>query len=1089
MTKSRSLLPAALALCALIFTASGCTKQIRKQRLISQANRDFEAGRYAEAEIEYVRATQINKNDPVANRQLGILYFNEGNELQALTYLRKALDLTPDNPEARLKYGMLYFAHSGFKEAADAARRVLAVQPGSEDALLLLAESARTPAENEAARQSIEKLRQRDQDRAGYHLALGALLIARRDVAGAEQEFRRGLALDPKSSAANLDLGNLALFAHHDSKQAESYFRTAADLAPLRSAARLHYIEFLGEIGRGAEAKQMLADMIRAAPDYLPAWTDRMKNDFAEKRYADCAADIQHILQRSPQDYGAILQRGVLRRTQGDYDGSISDLRHAESVYARNLSLEYELALSYLKKGDLAIARNLLTEALVQSPQFEPAILSLSEVELRTGDAAAAVILLNDHLKQSPLSVGSYLLLARADEALGQLDQAREVYGRMAKAFPKDPQPLYFMALVDIQQKHSDQARPELEQAIALAPNYGQAAEQLVELELGAHHLDAADDRVRAWIAQFPKVAAPYLLKSKIDLARHNLVATEADLKHAIALEPTRPDAYLRLVDLYMASNQAQRAIDNLTALTAHATDITALMEIGLLQDRLHHYDAEAAAYQKVLAFEPKYMPALNNLACLYADNLGNLDQAFDLAKKARAVAPDDPNTADTLGWILFRRGDYRGALPLLREAAEQLPTAGAVRYHVGMAHYMLGEEGLARVDLEAAGATTGLFVGRDDAAQRVAILAIDPTTANAAVRSKLEKRVRDVPDDVGALERLAEIQKRAGDPADAAVHLEAAVKLNPRDSRLILELSELNAGALHHADRALELAQRAHELRPNDPAIAQTLGHQLYLAGEYERSMSLLQGATQGTVDAPELLYDLARDYYAMGRLDDAETTLARVLQSAAPFTRRAEADDLGAMLAAGKSPASAQAAIARARQILAAHPGDLPAQMVSGLAAEQRGEYPPARQIYEKIIADDRLFSPAIRQLALLYAEKLGDDGKAYDLAVKAREAYPDDAELAGALGMLDYRRADYVGAAHLFQESLTKRPDTPELVYFLGMCDYQMKEVSEAKTELQHALDLNVSGQEAEEARRALDELKGNFHGPSLLTQPIN
>ena len=48
---------------------------------------------------------------------------------------------------------------------------------------------------------------------------------------------------------------------------------------------------------------------------------------------------------------------------------------------------------------------------------------------------------------------------------------------------------------------------------------------------------------------------------------------------------------------------------------------------------------------------------ALNNLAVLYSDDLGQLDKAYDLAKKAREVAPNDPHIADTLGWILYKEG------------------------------------------------------------------------------------------------------------------------------------------------------------------------------------------------------------------------------------------------------------------------------------------------------------------------------------------------------------------------------------------------------------------------------------------------
>ena len=129
------------------------------------------------------------------------------------------------------------------------------------------------------------------------------------------------------------------------------------------------------------------------------------------------------------------------------------------------------------------------------------------------------------------------------------------------------------------------------------------------------------------------------------------------------------------------------------------------------------------------------------------------------------------------------------------------------------------------------------------------------------------------------------------------------------------------------------------------------------------------------------------------------------------------------------------------------------------------------------------------ASRQLARIYVERTGEDEKAYNLAVKAREAFPADPEVAKTLGMVDYRRGDYSGAARLFQEMLQKRPDDAETVYYLGMSHFSLRETEEAKSELQRAIDLKLSDQEADDAHRVLDEMKGDVQGPSLSSQPIN
>ena len=58
----------------------------------------------------------------------------------------------------------------------------------------------------------------------------------------------------------------------------------------------------------------------------------------------------------------------------------------------------------------------------------------------------------------------------------------------------------------------------------------------------------------------------------------------------------------------------------------------------------------------------------------LYSENLGQLDKAYELAKKASEAAPNQPHFADTLGWIEFKRRNYANALRLLRDSAIKLP-------------------------------------------------------------------------------------------------------------------------------------------------------------------------------------------------------------------------------------------------------------------------------------------------------------------------------------------------------------------------------------------------------------------------------
>ncbi len=191
---------------------------------------------------------------------------------------------------------------------------------------------------------------------------------------------------------------------------------------------------------------------------------------------------------------------------------------------------------------------------------------------------------------------------------------------------------------------------------------------------------------------------------------------------------------------------------------------------------------------------------AQNNLAVLYTEHFGELDKAYELAQSARALRPEDPAIADTLGWILYKKGNYQEALPMLEDAASKLPDNPEIQFHLGMARYMMGKTDEARQAFAHAAASTSNFSGKDEAQRRLLLLkAIHGGTAELT-SSDLEATVRQQPDDPLAQTLLGESYERQGAFAEAAAAYEQAIKLNPQLLSATSRLAELNAGPLKAA-------------------------------------------------------------------------------------------------------------------------------------------------------------------------------------------------------------------------------------------------------------------------------------------------
>jgi Flp pilus assembly protein TadD len=143
----------------------------------------------------------------------------------------------------------------------------------------------------------------------------------------------------------------------------------------------------------------------------------------------------------------------------------------------------------------------------------------------------------------------------------------------------------------------------------------------------------------------------------------------------------------------------------------------------------------------------------------------------------------------------------------------------------------------------------------------------------------------------------------------------------------------------------------------------------------------------------------------------------------------------------------------------------------MAKAAIAESKRDTEAARQGYEKVLARFPDFTPAKRQLAIIYADKVIDDKKALELATKAREAFPADADVARALGVIMYRTGNFPRAASLLQESARTRTSDAELMYYLGMAQHQAKNPAEAKRSLERAIELGLKDDLAKEAKRVL------------------
>ncbi|MGH7953032.1 MAG: tetratricopeptide repeat protein, partial [Limisphaerales bacterium] len=627
-----------------------------------------------------------------------------------------------------------------------------------------------------------------------------------------------------------------------------------------------------------------------------------------------------------------------------------------------------------------------------------------------------------------------------------------------------------------LEQKNEAAAREQFVRALELAPNSLAALEQLVDLDLAGKKYAAAMQRVGKSVKDNPTKAAPRILMAKVFVTEGDTNQAETSLSKAVQLQPDSMSAYLLLAQLYFDSKQNQKALAELDAATEqNPTNISVLMLTGIIHNQEKDYQGAADAYESLLKINPKFSPALNNLAYIYSEHLDQPDKAYALAQQARQLRPDDPSTADTLGWVLFKKGRYPLAISLLQGSADQLPDQPEVHFHLGMAHYMMDDETPARAEFETALKSKAEFSSRAECAECLSILAIDPKTANAAMRAVLEKRVSEKSDDPVALARLAAIYQRDGNSDKAITTYEAALKADPKNVKTMIALAQLYAPK--NLQKAFDLAKTAYDFAPDDAEASYVLGKLAYRSGSYKWAFSLLQQTAQTQPDNSSALYDFANAAYSIGKISDAQTAMQTALTlkpGLTPLQANAAKRFLD-LTALANNPTQAVASLAHIREILKLQPDYVPALMVSAVIAEQKKNPLSAESAYENVLSRYPDFATAQKELAILYSKNATNTDKAYALAQKARETFPDDPDLAKAFGLIVFQQGDYGRAANLLRTAANEEPGDAELFYYLGLAEYNLKHFAESKTSLNRALTLNLAERQTVKAKQLLAEIK--------------
>lgn len=414
-------------------------------------------------------------------------------------------------------------------------------------------------------------------------------------------------------------------------------------------------------------------------------------------RMDEAETHLKFVLDKDPRHAADILMR--LTRTLAR-SGERKDL--AQMIYRVTENMkgiaEASFARAYAAHAEGDPSRGLvdINQALVLRPEWEQAVLLKAQLLQEQKALPEAMDYLRQYVAAHPQAREVRQQYARALAGEKKFSEARAEFKVLEQDGAANGDVSHALAVLALQS--GDLAEAETRFRGLLQSGQGNA--NALRLALGQlAELQRHPDDALNWYGKI--TPSEQFLQARLRYANILTSQKGVDAGRAYLLDSAKllaKDANQERVQLILGESQLLRDANRFEegfqvlekGLLSYPGNPDLLYDAALVAEKVGRKDVLETRLRELIRIKPEHAHAYNALGYALADRGERLEEAQQLIAKAVELAPSDPFILDSLGWILYRRGDLQGASDKLQQALG-LRADPEIAAHLGEVLWMLG--------------------------------------------------------------------------------------------------------------------------------------------------------------------------------------------------------------------------------------------------------------------------------------------------------------------------------------------------------------------------------------------------------------